>query len=227
MKNRAISAISAAALACILSACGGGGDGSGELPAPAPIVTFDMNAAYAFALSKGVSFSGLQATARGITFGMSINYSPTTDGPLQGLTYKRTTLTVNMSASNAAPMTTTATEYYTLNPTRMVGEVKDEGVMTLFTWQSDLPSAGSVGQSGPYFRATSYTSTTSGSAIGEAAVTWSLEEDTATTAWACLSVGVPGSGTFYEKDCMRIDQAGAISGARAVLIVDGETVVFQ
>jgi hypothetical protein len=222
MKNKAISA---AALACLLSACGGGGDGS---PAPAPnAVTFDMNTAWGFALSKGVSFSGLQATAQGITFVMSISYTPTTDGPLQGITYKRSTLATTMSASTATAMSTTATEYYTLNPTRMVGEVRDDGSMTLFTWQGDLPSAGSVGQSGPYFRATGYTSTPGGSAIGEAVVTWSLEEDTATTAWACLSMSLPSAGTFYEKDCLRIDQSGAISGARAVLNVDGQTVVFQ
>jgi hypothetical protein len=64
--------------------------------------------------------------------------------------------------------------------------------------------------------------------VSKQVVTWSLEPDTASTAWLCINTNaVDEDGRFSQSDCARIDSAGAISGYRAKFSNSQETIEYR
>lgn len=211
-------------MVALLSACGGGG-GSDGLPPPSE--TFNMDAALANVLSVGVNFTGLRATVEGNTFELSVSFYPTTDGPFLSQIHKRSIQTGSASVNGVGPVVTTQTIFYSLNPVQFVGAIDDMGLVTTFATTGNLPTSASVGQSGPFSQAVTYLSATDQTRVGETIVTWSLEPETPTTAWACLVMTAAGGASLSEKDCYLIDRAGNISAGMAVITVEGQTLVFR
>ena len=211
-------------MAALLSACGGGGGGDGSPPPPE--ATFNLDAAFANTLTQGISFPNLRASWNNVSFQLSIASTPTSDGVFLSQTYHRaiesSTVTINGQPGPAA----SSTLYFTLSPVTLVGGMDDAG-LTIFTPQGSLPTAASVGSSGPYTRADTYVSDSNRTLLGQTVMSWSLEPDTATTAWACI-VYSSMDGFLFEKDCYRIDAAGTISNAKATMnLTDGTTLSFQ
>lgn len=223
MSKKVALAVTAAAVAALLSACGGGGGGGGS---PPPEATFNLDAAFANTLTKGINFPNLQATWNGISFQLSISSTPTSDGVFLSQTYRRAVESSTVAINGVPGPMASATLYFTLAPVTLVGGVDEAGV-TIFTSQGLLPTAATVGSSGPYTRADTYVSETNRTLIGQTVMSWSLEPDTSTTAWACLVYsGI--DGVTFEKDCYRIDAAGTIFNARATIeLSDGTKLTFQ
>ena len=213
----------AATVAALLSACGGGG-GSGDATPPAP-TTFNMEAAIASSLSTGVSFSGLQTTVNGNVLEFAFSYAPTTDGLFFGDSYKRSIFSSSIKLNGVVSGTGASTNYFSLNPVRVIGTTTSDGFTTKNAYDGTMPTNATVGQSGPYYH-TNVSFTGDTAVVAQGTTTWSLEADTASTAWACLMT-VDSTSPDWEKDCYRIDAAGQISGAKIVLFVQGQTVTFQ
>ncbi len=213
----------AAAVMALLSACGGGG---GDGPPPPPEATFNLDAAFAHTLTTGVSFPNLRANWNGVSFQLSISSTPTSDGIFLSKTYRRAIESSTVSINGQPGPTASSTLYFTLAPVTLVGGVEDAGV-TIFTPQASLPTAASVGSSGPYTRADTYVSETNRTLLGQTVMSWTLEPDTATTAWGCIVYSTI-DGYLFEKDCYRIDAAGTISNARATMnFTDGTILSFE
>lgn len=222
--------------ALCVAGCGGGG--GGEAGAPTATVSVNMDRAFTTFLSTPVNFPGLSTRdTQGNNYVLGFNLTPTTDYTLNGTVYKQTvqntTLTVNGSvpAGERFP-----SQYlYLQNPTRLSAHIvasRNAGfapiiyAVTLLNNSVGLPTAGVVGTSGTYATSISYPAkldrtTTSGTLpSGNATVTWSIEPDTATTAFACLALPI-------EKDCLKINAAGDIVGARITVNVGTQTLTFQ
>jgi len=214
----------AVAVAALLSACGGGGGGDGS--PPPPDLTFNLDAAFANTLTQGISFPNLRASYNGVSFQLSISSTPTSDGVFLSQTYHRAIESSTVAINGQAGPVVSATLYFTLSPVTLVGGMDDAG-LTIFTPQASLPTAAHVGSSGPYTRADTYVSESNRTLLGQTVMSWSLEPDTATTAWACL-VYSGMDGFQFEKDCYRIDAAGTIFNAKATMnLTDGTRLTFE
>jgi hypothetical protein len=225
--------LSAFALA-VLSACGGGG--SDALITTS--ATFNADAAFATLLSAPNSFSNLTARdSAGNSYALSFSFTPAPDFIFNGAALKQSVQNSSLSKNGAAvPGERFSTQYlYSLNATKLLTIIRagrNAGFSpiiyspTVYTSISSLPTAGIAGSSGTLATGISYSAQldqtgTTGSAIaGNAPLVWSIEADTATTAFACLSTPV-------EKDCLKINSAGVISGARATIQVGTEALTFQ
>ena len=228
-----LSTLAAGGLLGLLFGCGGGGgDGPAATAVPegagsvVPVIaTYDMDAAFTRLLTDGAQFTGLKGTFAGVPIQMTLSFTPAADGVFQGRTYRRAVQST-VGTSGAVRNSTSQTMYFTVAPVQLVGAIDDQGPQTVFTSHGTLPATGTAGQSGPYAFATSYASASSSSVIGQTRVTWELQPDTERTVWACLTMTLV-DGPLSEQDCFRLDAAGNVSGARAVLVVDGQTVVFS
>jgi hypothetical protein len=225
--------LSACTLA-VLSACGGGG---GD-PVPAAASTFNADAAFTTLLTTATSFSGLTAKdSAGNTYTLNFSFTPAADFVFNNAALKQSVQNSSLSKNGAAvPGERFSTQYlYSLNATKLLTIIRagrNAGFSpiiyspTVYTSISSLPTAGIAGSSGTLATGISYSAQldqtgTTGSAIaGNAPLVWSIEADTATTAFACLS-------TPIEKDCLKINSAGVISGARATIQVGTEALTFQ
>jgi hypothetical protein len=225
MKKNAILALAAAAA---LAACGGGGGtdtgGGGE---PPPSLAFNLQAAVASTLNSPVSFTGLTGIAGSDTVVLDIAYAPQPDGAFQGQTYKRALETSTMTLNGALLQMGSTMLYYT-PPANVVAATADPGFVTLVTPQGALPTSAFVGQSGAFYRS-STTLTIGGSTVpvGDTLATWSVEADSSSTAWGCITTTPVGTPSQWQKDCYRIDPGGHISAMRVTLFVDGQTLTLQ
>lgn len=215
--------------------CGGGGSSGGEAQ---PAVTFNADAAFTTLLTTPVSFTGLSARdAQGNNYALDFSMTPAVNASLNGTSYKRTIQNIALRVNGVVPAGELfPTQFlFTQNPTKLsavIAETRNSGFspiicsVSLLTSTGSLPSAGSVGSSGPYATAVAYpftsdcSSTAGAVPTGNQAIAWSIETDTATTAFACLNLP-------SEKDCLKINAAGSILGARITVLAAGQTLVFQ
>lgn len=224
-------------LSLLLCACGGGGGTSGGQAEPPPVpppveppaLTFNMDAAYATALATGVGSDRMPETSSASGRLLVVSYQPTTDGQFLGQTYRRSLMNASMLASAGSLVPTivsASTISYSLNPTLIAGQFDSQGNLTRYLPLGNLPTSAVVGQTGPYARALVYDGPTEQKLLSEQLVSWSVEADTATTAWACLTF-TRSDGNAAEKDCLRIDSAGSVSGIKMQVPWAGATLVFQ
>ena len=208
----------------VLSACGGGGGGGGN--GPPTEATFNVDAAFANTLTQGIESSNLRANWNGTSFQLSIASAPMTDGVFLSQTYHRATESSMVTINGLPGPLASSTLYFTLSPVTLVGATA-AAELTIFTPEAALPTAAHVGSSGAYTRADAYVSESDRTLLGRTRMGWSLEPDTATTAWACL-VYSGMDGFMFEKDCYRIDAAGTVFNARATMnFTDGTVLTFE
>ncbi|EKD98750.1 MAG: hypothetical protein ACD_23C00288G0001, partial [uncultured bacterium] len=98
------------------------------------------------------------------------------------------------------------------------------------TTQLPLPATSRVGASGVLYKGRNYINKVT-SSFDTWYGMWSLEADSATTAWLCLNVEItPANATVVstaETDCFRINQAGDISGFKADSIENGIALSYR
>ena len=218
-------------LATFLSACGGGG-GSDPAPAPSPAATasFPLEAAYVKAVTTGVSLNGT-AVDGADTYTMSLSITPASDGIFEGVVRKRSTESLTIKKNGSVLVVSGINLYYSLNPFTTQGASYSDGTYAVQTSTTgNFPATAKVGDSGSLGTLTAYTNASKTTVLATMQSSWTLEADTATSAFGCSNGVVKnaaGIQTLTTAGCYKIDTNGNPLGLRFTLSVEGRTLVFR
>ena len=235
------------ALTALLAACGGGsGEHDGEdgrtsatpiVPAspvtpviPVSTLDFPVEAVFSSLATSVSTFSASAADAAGNSYLLSVDFTPGLDKtdtriyatPLK--TFKQTNI---VKKNGVIASTINFEDFYLLGPYYFFGSLNNvsdtNNYMKVIT-HSTLPLTGRVGTAGSFFNGENHIKNAILSPDTWHA-TWSVEADTATTAWLCLNIAMTSTngpiGLTAETDCYRINQAGNISGFKADITENG------
>jgi hypothetical protein len=202
-------AILCAALA--LAGCGGGGD-SAVTPA---VTTFPVEAVLTTVATTAGTYGGNYADSTG-SYALAISIAPgaaANFGTSPNLSKTYTTSTV-LRKNGGIVGTATAVTYFSTGPLALIG-IQAGSDVTIPSQRTTLPASATVGTSGPFYTGTQYLG---GSTVLTSAATgsWSLEQDTASTAFLCLNTSIAGTLRTTEADCFKINATGAIVGFKAI-----------
>lgn len=121
--------------------------------------------------------------------------------------------------------------YFSINPFATQGARYSDGTYAVQTSTTGrFPVAAKVGDSGGLGILTVYTDASKTSVQSTAESTWTLEADTATTAFGCANSilkNSAGAQTGTAAGCYKIDTQGNALGMRYTLNVAGKTLVFK
>ena len=178
----------AAALALLLSACGGGGSDSGSTPASqVSTETFQLRTAYANAVGDTTTRSfQISGTVSGVAITGS---GSATQGALVAASFegrsaqsKTTTITGSFSAAGTTPVPLAVTTVaYFDSSLNLLGE-NDDGEYLVVNSATTVPTTARVGDSGTWYTADRYDSSAKTTRQGSWTVTYALDADTASSA---------------------------------------------
>ena len=213
-------------LAALLSACGGGGGDA----TPVAAASFPLDAAYTKAITNGVNLNGT-AIDGSDTHTMSVSITPATDAMFEGVVRKKSIQALTIKKNGSVLGVTNIDLYYSLNPFTPQGASYSDGTYAVQTSiVGAFPATAKVGDSGALGTLTLYTNASKATVQSTTQSTWTLEADTATTAFGCVnSVIKSASGvqTGTGAGCYKIDTNGNVLGMRFTLSVAGKTLVFK
>jgi hypothetical protein len=229
----------------LLSACGGGDESSTR--------AFNTDAAMTHVLAHGVNFTGLHtsvrvspatATALAVNdnYNLTVSHVPTTDADWFGKILRRTVRTLTITKNNLPLGVTSTTILYSLAPARLEVTQLTTGTAVVYATPFGLPTSALVGQSGTFNTHSTNSVATSTSVIGTGTsatttttltltpistgvTAWSLEPDSESNAWFCLTTTTT-SGDTAQKECYRINTDGAVFDAKFTMPVDGKVLTF-
>lgn len=211
-----------------LAACGGGGGDS--TPAASIPTTFPLDAAYTKAVTNGVSLSGT-AVDGADTWTMTVSLTPASDEAFEGVVRKKALQSLTIKKNGTVLAASNIQSYFSTNPFATQGARYSDGTYAVQTSTTgSFPVAAKVGDSGGLGILTVYTDTSKTSIQSTAESTWTLEADTATTAFGCANSilkNAAGAQTGTAAGCYKIDTAGNALGMRYTLSVAGKTLVFK
>ncbi len=199
-------------------------------------IDFPVEAVFTTLASIASTYSASATDAAGNGFLLSVVRLPgpeKTDPLIYALPLKTYTQSNTLRKNGNIASTKNIEEFYSTAPLYLFGNLNNIGgssnVMKVTT-QLPLPSISRVGASGVIYRGRNYIN--SSTAVFDTwYAMWSLETDSATTAWLCLNIAVtPASGaagSTAETDCFRIDQAGNISGFKSDITENGITLSYR
>lgn len=221
----------ASSLTCaFLAACGGGSDSAPPNPTTSGTTTFPLNAAYTKAVTNGISLSGT-AVDGADTWNMTMSLTPASDEVFEGVVRKKAIQSLTIKKNGVVLTATSIQSYYSLNPFATQGARYSDGTYAVQTSTTGaFSTAAKVGDSGPLGILTLYTNTSKTSIQGTTESTWTLEADTATTAFGCANSIVKnaaGAQTSTASGCYKIDTKGNALGMRYTLSIAGKTLVFK
>ena len=200
------------------------------IPTTISTIDFPVEAVFTSLASTASTYTASAVDASGNSLVFSVDRIPGPDKtdplvyPASLKTYSQTnTLKKNgniISTKNLEEFYSVAPFYLFGNLNNMYGSSNNMKVTT----QLPLPATGRVGSSGVFYKGRNY--------INKAALSpdtwyamWSLEADSATTAWLCLNTEItPANATAVstaEIDCFRINQAGNITGFKTDITENG------
>ena len=203
----------AAAGALALSACGGGGDAAAPAGTTTSSLSLPLKSAYAAAVASGYSktyavsgtCNGTATDTRGAASG-----GASFEGA-SGVLSAVQTLTI--SFTNCTPVSTaaTATDYYdtSYNP---LGSSIVGSAYHVYPAALTIPASVTVGSTGTIGTSNNYSSSSKTTLLGQTAISYVVEPDTATTAIVNLitrTTDAAGHLTSTEQDRYRIAATGA------------------
>ncbi len=213
-------------LAALLSACGGGGGDA----TPVAAASFPLDAAYTKAMTNGVNLNGT-AIDGADTLTMSMSITPAADAMFEGVVRKKSIQALTMKKNGSVLSSDTISSYYGVNPYTPYGAIYSDGTYAVQTTTAGaFPTTAKVGDSGSLGTLTLYTNSSKTTILATTQSTWTLEADTASTAFGCANgviknpAGVQIS-TF--SGCYKIDTNGNALGMRLTISVPGLTLVFK
>jgi hypothetical protein len=232
MKTRLL-ALSApiASIVLVLSSCGGG-DGGGGSDGPVPsTLAFPVAAAVSAYVQTSQSFT-LNGTdnVTSNTYTFTHSSTPGSASTFESQPAQTAAVSVVLKRNGVTISTGSGTEYFQVNPYKPLGRISTSGEYEVATSWTALPTTAMVGQTGPAWSSTEYTNSSKTTVESTDVVTWSLEADTANTAWLCLNFSTTftsGDPNFIEADCYRIDGSGNVLGQKATLAQDGVVISFR
>lgn len=211
-----------------LAACGGGGDSpTGPVTSTS---TFPLDAAYTKAMTTGITLNGT-AVDGADTYTMSLSITPAADEVFEGVVSKKSIESLTMKKNGAVLGVETISAYYSINPMTTKGARYSDGSYAVLTSNTgSFSTAAKVGDGGTLGTLTLYTSASKTAVRTTTQSTWTLEADTATTAFGCANSvlrDAAGTQTGTGAGCYKIDTSGNALGMRTTLSVAGKTLVFQ
>jgi len=211
-------------VAAMLSACGGGGG----VDAAVSTASFPIATAFQNLITKPQS-ANLSGSLQGHVLSLAVTRTPVADAVFEGATRKAVQGVITTRVDGVVFSTSSYTSYYDLNPLRAVGVINTNGLYSVINQSASIPASATVGVQGVGWNETTYTSSSKTSIDSTTITTWSLEADTASTAWLCgNSVVKPTYGSQSSgSECYKINTSGDILGMKATLVTQGQSVTFQ
>jgi len=211
-------------VAAMLSACGGGGGGD----AAVSTASFPIATAFQNLITKPQS-ANLNASLKGQALTLAVTSTPAADAVFEGATRKTVQSVQTIRVDGVVRSTSSNTSYYDLSPLRAVGGVYSDGRYSVISQSATIPASATVGMQGVGWNETVYANASKTSTDGTTVTTWSLDADTASTAWFCEnSVLKPTYGTEGTVSlCYKINTNGDILGTKVTMFVQGQSVTFQ
>jgi hypothetical protein len=186
-------------------------------------VVFPVSAAFSSFLGTASTYHLSGGDNQGNSYQLVWELVP---GAVTADTSRKTTLRKSRFTINGdTPILDEATTTYTDGPFTLHGATY---AYTQFPNRQSAPMTATVGSSGPL--ASGYEAgvdPATGDNVSHGAsqtITWSLESDTATTAWLCINTTTQTTPVAIEKDCARINESGSILGFR-ISVVAGSLVL--
>jgi len=225
--------VCAVVLSVLLAACGSGGGGGGSsssAPPPGPTVStlsFPVESTIVTLATTSSSYTVYATDAKGNGDLLTVSYAP---GPSiynskiysSALpTFMQTEL---LKVNGVTSSTSSVQVFYSTGPFLVWGSVNGtSGQNTMqVKQQTYLPATAKIGATGSIYSGNNYISNSTLFPDAQS-VTWSLEADTADTAWLCINIiNVPSlfaELTTIESDCFRINQSGTILGFKVDMTI--------
>lgn len=216
----------------LLSACGGGGGdgGSGATQAPSLTVStldFPIAATITALATTPASYTVYATDTQGNGNLLTVAYAP---GPsvynskIYSSALPTFTQTELLKVNGVTSGTASTQVFYSTGPFLVWGSLNGAAAENTLQvkQQTLLPAASKVGYTGLIYAGKNYINNNPFNADDQS-VTWSLEADTATTAWLCLNITnipylFPELETI-ESDCFRIDPSGTVSGFKVDMTI--------
>jgi len=212
-----------------LSACGGGGGGGSSGSAGTdPTTQFPIESAVS-AFSQTTYGFTLSATVGADTYTVQLSSTPGSSTTFESQTASTNIKAVTLKKNGVLASSSSGTSYYIVSPNKPLGYLDNgTGHYSVAANQQNLPTNATVGQSGSIDTYIVYTDSTKATQYSTGTVTWSLESDTPTTAWACSNtVEIGGTYPFTESDCYKINTTGTVQGMKITLSIGGQTFYFK
>ncbi len=222
-------------LSLALVACGGGGGDNSSAAGSGGgggtgATTFALDTAQTNLLTTPRSYTAT-ATNGADTFTMFLSLTPSADATFEGVMRRRATQTLTIRRNGATVAASTFENFFQLSPWQLAGAIYSDGTYAVATTANPpLPNSATVGSSGSLGTLTLYSNSSKSTVVLRQDATWTLEADTATSAWLCTntvardSLGVTVATT---NGCFRIDSGGNPLGIRWTISVDGTTLTFR
>lgn len=224
MKFTYFKLVSASVLTMTLVACGGGGGGDAPTSATSA-ASFPVQALYAKDISTASSFTVSASDASG-TYTVTTSDTPRSDAVFEGVTRSVSLTTVTIKQGNTLLSTSSYLNYYGLNPPRSYGSLDTDGEYTINTATGTMPVTAKVGETWSGHISTVYSNSSKTTVLYNTTRNWSMEADTATTAYMCANTIRSGTSDTASA-CRKVDTAGNILGYRMTLKVNGQSFTFQ
>ena len=204
---------------------GNGGSGSGG----SSPTSFPLASAFS-ALSQTNHSYNLSALSGADNYTMEISDTPGTQQLFEGHLSSTLVQLLIMKKNGVVVSTGSSTSYFDVSPFMGWGSISGDGSYEVTSGQQPLPSSATVGQSGALETDTTYTSSAKILISSYGLVTWSLESDTATSAWACINSTTAftnNAPAVSGAQCYRVDQTGNISAMKVTVYDNGKALTFQ
>lgn len=201
-------------------------------------IDFPVEAVFASMASTASTYTATATDAAGNSFLLSVDRVPgpdKTDPLIYAVPLKTYSQSNTISKNGVVTSTNTKNfeDFYSVAPFYLFGSLNNmfgSSNNMKVTTQLPLPATSQVGASGVLYKGRNYINKVTTSFDTWYAM-WSLEADSATTAWLCLNVEItPANATAVstaENDCFRINQAGNITGFKADITVNGITLSYR
>ena len=210
-----------------LAACGGGG---GDDTTPTVAAKYSLEAAQIKVVTTGVTWNGTAVDGAN-TYTMSLSTTPAADEVFEGVVSKKYSASLTIKANGTIVTAANYSGYYSINPFTVKGAHYADGTYAVATGATGAhPTAAKVGDSGSLGTLTLYTDANKTTVKSTSQSTWSMEPDTATTAFGCINFvnkDSAGTQTGTGAGCYKIDTSGNILGMRYTISASGKTLVFK
>lgn len=199
-------------------------------------IDFPVEAVLASLASTASTYTASATDAAGNSFFLSVDRIPGLDkiDPLIYAASLKTYSHLNTLKKNGIVVSTKNFEdFYSVAPFYLFGSLNNmygSSNNMKVTTQLQLPPTSRVGMSGAFYKGRNYINSSALSPDTWNAA-WSLEADSASTAWLCLNLMItPASGSAgstAETECFRVNQAGSISGFKADITENGVKLSYR
>lgn len=218
----------AAGVTLLLAACGGGGSDSSSTQISS--AAFPVRSAIAAFLTTSHQFN-LSATdsASGDVYTLAYSYTPAGSGTFEGQAALTTNYAAVVKKNGVTAASVSGVAF--AHPTFMypLGNVNSSGEYTVYANQVPYPETAKVGDVGSVATGTEYTDSTKTSIVLTSTETFSIEPDTASSAFICNNETLreADSSTATGAECYKIDTSGDVIGAKFTIFVSGKSITFS